>query len=250
VLVEGDNPGYVFATAIDSGQELWRYQVRDPESSPVLSDGVVYIGSGVSGNAVLALRARESDADLAAQGLERELWRSATPYPAVGAVSLRGDLVLIGCGTGNYIYVDANPVGAVLALDRTTGAERWRASFADAVLGAVATAGDRAVVGVRDGTVVCLNLADGSQRWRSVARTGDTLLASPALTDSTVYVMTSSGWLVVMDADTGAVLEQHYANTPGQSGQMGITVSSPVVYREHVYVGTETAGVVAYEGLP
>jgi len=90
---------------------------------PAIQDGVVYIGSGINGSAVVALRLA-SDEDLKAAGQDRLLWKSETPFPATGAVSLVDELVLIGCGNGDYVYAAPNPEGAVLAFDQSSGEER------------------------------------------------------------------------------------------------------------------------------
>lgn len=116
------HPGYVFAARISTGEDVWRYQVNDPEGSPAIQDGVVYIGSGNNGSAVVALRLA-SDEDLKAVGQDRLLWKSETPFPATGAVSLVDELVLIGCGNGDYVYAAPNPEGAVLAFDQSSGEE-------------------------------------------------------------------------------------------------------------------------------
>ena len=61
------DPGHVLAVRISDGKELWRQPVNDPESSPAIdSNGIVYIGSGFNGNAIVALRIG-SDEELAAR---------------------------------------------------------------------------------------------------------------------------------------------------------------------------------------
>ena len=73
------DPGYVFAVRISDGKQLWKQALNDPESSPAIDDaGIVYIGSGLNGKAVVALRSG-SDDELRAQKLDRVVWR--TPLP-------------------------------------------------------------------------------------------------------------------------------------------------------------------------
>ena len=57
------NPGYVFCVDLATGKQLWQYPLNDPESSPAVDeDGTIYIGSGVNGNAVVALTMEKPEA--------------------------------------------------------------------------------------------------------------------------------------------------------------------------------------------
>jgi outer membrane protein assembly factor BamB len=244
------HPGMVYGVRISDGKLLWKHQVNDPESSPVIVEGVAYIGSGVNGNAVVALRT-ESDEELKSKGLKRELWRAQTPFPAVGAITVAGDLVLMGCGNGDFVFASPNPEGAVLALDRASGKELWRVKLPDVVLGAVAVHDGVAVCGVRNGEVFALDLkkAEGGRiLWHTPVNEISALLASPAFTGTHVYAGSQDGWLAVIDAATGKVLEKHYLNAPNKPGEMGLSASSPFVAGGRVYVGSETGGVRCFVG--
>jgi outer membrane protein assembly factor BamB len=232
----GDS-GFVLAVRISDGKELWRCAVKDPESSPVIAaDGICYIGSGVGGNEVVALRTA-ADA-----GAKRILWRTGTPYPATGAVTLAGDMVIIGCGRGNYVKADPDPAGAVIAFDRHSGKKTWTAPMPDAVLGAVAVAGDKVICPVRNGEVVALGLADGRVLWRTRVNDNSPILAGPALAGPMVYAVSRDGYLAVIDAANGRALAKHFVDDRANPGEMGLSVSSPVVAGGWLYVGSETGG--------
>ena len=244
---KGD-PGFVFAVRISDGKLLWKYPVNDPESSPVVRDGIAYIGSGLNGSAVVALRTA-SDEDLKARDLERLVWKTETPYPAVGAVTLVDDLILIGCGNANYVYMSPDPKGVVVALDRATGKIRWQVDVSNSVLGAIAARGGKAVCAVLDGQIVALDTkASGKVLWRTPVRERSLLKAGPALTETHVYVLTHDGYLCVLDAANGVLLEQHYVNAPDQPGEMGLSTSSPLVAGGKVFVGSETGGLRCFVG--
>jgi outer membrane protein assembly factor BamB len=243
----GDDPGFVLAVKISTGEVLWKHTVNDPESSPVIADGVVYTGSGMNGNAVVALRA-EDDKTLAAKGLSREIWRTATDYPAVGAVTLTDDLVIIGCGKGDFIFAATDPAGRVLALDRATGKERWRVELPDTVLAPIGVRGDLAVVPCRNGEVIAIGLADQKVRWSSTISPRSAVMAGAAVTDTHVYAVSNDGYLAVLDIRSGTVLEKHYINRAGRPGELGLSVSGPIVHGGRVYLGSETGGVHAYQG--
>ncbi len=243
------DPGFVLAVRISDGKELWRYAVNDPESSPAISsDGkTCYIGSGYGGRQVVALRTASDDV-LKAAGRERLVWRTATPYPATGAVTLYEDLVIIGCGRGDYVHADADPAGAVIALDRRTGVKRWETAMPDAVLGAIAAGGGKVICPVRNGEVVALRPADGKVIWRRRVNGEVPILAGPALAGNTVYAVARDGTLAVIDARDGRVIETLGVNHQARPGEMGLSLSSPTISGGRLYVGSETGGLRCFVG--
>jgi outer membrane protein assembly factor BamB len=218
--------------------------VVDPESSPAIHEGVAFIGSGLNGSGVVALRIAE---DLG--GKDRLVWKTDTPFPATGSVTLHGDTLLVGCGNGDYVYAAPDPAGIVLALDRKTGNVRWSVPMPDAVLGTIAVHGGIAICPVRNGEVVALDLkSDGKVLWRRRISERSPALAGPAFTGTHVYATTSDGYLSVLGAATGKVLERVYINHESAPGELGLTFSSPLVSGGRVFVGSETGGLRCYAG--
>ena len=254
---EGDplgsgHPGYVFAVRISDGKELWRYDLVDPEGSPAIENGIAYIGSGVNGAAVAALRIA-SDEELKSAGQERLVWKVKTPFAATGAVSLVNDLVIIGCGRGDFVFSDPNPEGVVLALDKATGSVRWSTKLPDTVLGAIAVNDGKAIVPVRNGELVALDITDGRILWRQedpkkrISGTAP-LLSGPAFTGNLIYASSRDGHLAIIDPANGAILERVYINAPDRPGELGLSFSSPFVADGRVYIGSETGGLRAFVG--
>ncbi|MDB5300571.1 MAG: Pyrrolo-quinoline quinone [Phycisphaerales bacterium] len=236
------DPGFVIAVRISDGTRLWQYAVNDPESSPAIDDqGIVYIGSGFNGNAVVALRS-ESDEELRAKNLNRVLWRTSIAFPATGAITLVGDLVIAGAGNSDYVNADPHPQGVVVALDRKTGQPRWQTKLDDAVLGAIAHYQDKLICPVRTGEVVALNIADGKMLWHTPISGHAPVLAGCVLDGPDVYAVSSDGYLARLDAATGRILgENRKINDPVNPGT-GKTMSTPRVVGGRVFVGTETGG--------
>ena len=240
--------GLVLAVRISDGATLWQYQLNDPESSPAIGDdGTVYIGSGFNGSAVVALRS-ESDEELRRRDLPRLLWRTPAPHPVTGAVTLAGELVIVGGGNGDYVWADPNPAGAVMALDRRTGQVRWKTPLDDAVLGAVAAGEGKLICPVRSGEVAALDIQDGRILWRQRVSGKAPVLAGVALAGRCVYAVSKDGYLAVMDSDNGRLIEKHYLNLEAKPGQLGLTLSSPTVVGGRVYVGSETGGLQCLAG--
>ena len=246
-LPVGD-PGFVLGVRLSDGELLWKHPVADPESSPAMAEGVVYVGSGFNGSAVVALRAEPED-ELKKQGLDRVLWKTATPHPATGTITLTDRLVLIGCGNADYVFASGNPQGVVIALDRDSGEVRWTAAMPDTVLGAIAVRDGKAICPVRNGEVIALDVNDqGKVLWRQEVRENAPVMAAAAFTGTHVYAVTRDGYLVVLDAADGSVLESHYLNAKGKPGEQGLSVSSPVVVDGRLCVGSETGGLRCYVG--
>ena len=87
----------------------------------------------------------------------------------------------------------------------------------DGVLGPIAVRGRIAIVPVRNGQIVALELsADGdkpSVLWETTARDGARVLAGCSLTETHVYAITHDGFLIVMGAKTGMAFVEARAGT-------------------------------------
>jgi outer membrane protein assembly factor BamB len=121
----------------------------------------------------------------------------------------------------------------------------------DAVLGPIAVRDGKAVCPVRNGEVVALDLKTGGEPrilWRQRVSGRSPVLAGPGFTGGLVYAVSQDGYMAVLDAADGKVLEKHYINAEGRPGELGLTVSSPAVVGGRVYVGSETGGVWCFVG--
>lgn len=262
----GANPGYVLAVSLATGKTLWTHPVNDPESSPVIADGMVFIGSGFNGKAIVGLLT-DSDEALKAAGKQRQVWKVDTPHPATGAITVVDGLVLGGCGNGDVVYAAPDPEGLVIAIEAKTGAVRWRTDqkpggapvpkpervIQDAVLGAIAVRDGIAVCPVRNGELVALRIADGSLVWRQqdpatrIHKRG-TMVAGVSFTPELIYAVTANGYLGVVDPKDGKVLERHFINDKAKPGERSMTTASPWVEGGRVFVGSETGGLRVYTG--
>lgn len=239
------HPGFVLAVRISDGKELWRHDVADPESSPAIAgDGTVYIGAGFNGNAVVALRS-ESDEDLKAKNLKRELWKTPAPYPITGPITIAGDLVLVGGGKSDFVYADPSPAGVVLALDRKTGVVKWQTPMEDSVLNHIAVADGKAFCPVRNGQVVALSLADGKPLWRQSISGKSPVLTGVTLApdNKTLYAAAMDGYLALLSPGDGKLIDQRHAlNRKDKPGEKGLTFSTPAAIKDKLFIGSETGG--------
>jgi len=236
----GDS-GFCLAVRISDGKELWRVPVVDPESSPAIDgEGVVYIGSGFNGAAVVAIRT-QTDEELSAKGLERVAWRTPVAHPVTGPITLAGDVVLAGGGNSDMVHSNRNAQGLVIAMDRRTGAILWQTPFDDAVLGGVACREGVLICPVRTGEVAALALKDGSVLWRTRVSGDSPVLAGCGFTGRHVYAVSNDGYLAVLDARDGKTLEKVPLNDQSKPGT-GLALSTPRIIAGRVLVGSETGG--------
>lgn len=162
-------------------------------SSPALSEGTVYFGSG-DGN-VYALDA--------ASGALR--WKFHTGNVVHASPAVAHGTVYVG-SWDSYFY----------ALDAASGQERWRFKTGEdpainnqvGVQSSAVVAGDTVYFGCRDSNLYALDARSGAKRW-AFSNKGSWVVGSPVVADGAVYFGTSdSGLLHALDAASGAELFQ------------------------------------------
>lgn len=202
VVFAAGNDG-VYALDAATGEEKWNFRADvHIDSTPWVENGRVYVGTGPSRKfpttQVVCLDARTGHPVWRAP-VKLPAWGS--PVVAGGRV-----FVGLGNGRLTVAaQPPETPAGALACLDAATGAEHWTVPVGDAVFGRPVVVGDRVVFGSRDGhlyglsfdgkehfrralggpvmaspaaadgrvyavsvpgRVVCVNPADGSERWR------------------------------------------------------------------------------------
>ena len=204
-------PGYVLALDAATGKEKWRFEAGVVESSPLVVDGTIYVGSWD----------RNVWAIDAATGKPR--WSYPTGDRVKGSVSFRNGVVYVGSYDGK-----------LYALDARTGKLRWRASGRSGILSGSrfystpALAYGRVFVGDLNGSVYAYGAQTGDLIW--ARSTGKYVYSSPAVWNKTVYVGSYDGKLYAFDAATG--------DTRWEFDARGPISGSPVVMAGLVYVST------------
>jgi outer membrane protein assembly factor BamB len=241
------DPGFVLAVRISDGKLLWKQPVNDAESSPAIDEnGIVYIGSGCNGQAVVAIRS-EPDEELQKRKLERVAWRTAVAQPMLAPITLASNVVIAAGGNGDMVHSGRSPQGLVVALDRQTGKILWQTSLGDAVLGAVASWDGMLFCPVRNGEVVALAASDGRILWRSRVSGNAPVLTGCAVTKDRTYAVSNDGSLVALATGDGKPLEKVYLNDQSLPGT-GLSLSSPQVIGNRIIVGSETGGLRCLQG--
>ena len=124
---------------------------------------------------------------------------------------------MVGGGNADYAYSSPEPAGVVLALNRRTGHVRWEREMDDAVLAPIAVSQEpgphgrtRAFCPVRNGEVVALDVHDGQVVWRQRISGKAPVLAGCAVAFPVVYAVSNDGYLAVLRAGDGTLLEKHF----------------------------------------
>ncbi|HEY0384188.1 MAG TPA: PQQ-binding-like beta-propeller repeat protein [Candidatus Elarobacter sp.] len=242
--------GNVYAIDATSGKKRWHFATRgehrfiaphlhgalpvhepmpDPWdfflSSPAVSRGIVYAGSG-DGN-VYALDAASG----------RKRWAFHTGNVVHASPAVAGDTVYVGSWDG-YFY----------ALDAATGALRWKFKTGDdpdihnhvGIQSSATVVGGVVYFGSRDAHVYALDAKTGHQKWRFATAGGAWASSSPAVSGGRVYFGEgSSGLFRALDATTGKpVFTLDTVNAP---------FSSPAVAGTMLYVGQSDGKVAAVD---
>jgi eukaryotic-like serine/threonine-protein kinase len=209
-----------FAAAHLHGAEPAAETMPDPFdfylSSPSVSNGAVYFGSGDTN--IYSLDAATGDLK----------WKFKTGDVVHASPAISDGTLFVG-SWDSYFY----------ALDASTGKEKWRfKTGADAKIHnqvgiqSSAAVGDGVVYfGCRDSKFYAVDAASGKQLW-SFDNKGSWVIASPAVKDGKVYFATSdSGLFYALDAKSGAALflldNKHWP-----------MFSSPAIAGDTLYIGS------------
>jgi antirestriction protein len=99
-----------------------------------------------------------------------------------------------------FIYV-ATMAGEVFALHEATAAQQWKYATGFPVTRAPAAVGDRVFVTAEEPALHCIDAVHGTSLWEA-----PNITQFAALSRTRVYGVDELGWLVALDAATGAVV--------------------------------------------
>ena len=189
-------------TTIPNGQPIWSYRTGYIfDSSPVIADGVVYIGTL---NGLYAFNAAAGT----------KIWTFVTGGTET-APAIANGIVYIG---GNH---------DLWAIRAATGEKLWNFTAGDVIYSSPTIDNGSLYFGSHDGNLYALNATTGSELWRFP--TGVPVISSPAVTNGTVYIGTDGGYRVfAINATTGTVVWSFVTD-----GGIG---SSPAIDNDVVYI--------------
>jgi outer membrane protein assembly factor BamB len=185
-------------------------------NSPVVSNGVAYIGS-VNDYIFYAI-------DVATG---HPLWTFRDENREFSSAAIVDGAVYVGAGYQLY------------AIDAVTGMQRWRFSTHHDIRSSPAVVDGIVYVGSNDGNLYAVDATTGSQRWSLTLNDGGNVGSSPAIVDGTVYVGSGSGYLFAVDAASG---KQRW-----RFATSDMIFSSPAVENGIVYFGSQDGNLYAVD---
>ncbi|HEY2945870.1 MAG TPA: PQQ-binding-like beta-propeller repeat protein [Vicinamibacteria bacterium] len=190
-----NQPSFLFAMDAHTGAVKWRFRAGVIETSPLLVDGRIYVGSWDT--RVYALDAATG----------RKLWSFKTGDAVKGGAAFAKGTIFVGSYDGH-----------VYALNSNTGKLRWRASAQSRFGGkgtfyaTPAVAYGRVYIGNTDGKVYAFGAQSGKLLWSKT--TGNYVYSSAAVWDRKVYAGSYDGHFYALDAATGDIRWKFEAHGP------------------------------------
>ena len=184
----------------------WKKRVGLVFSSPVPADSSIYVVS----------KFRHADRYDLRTG--RRIWQFSFTGQSYTTPALSSNLLIF-----------ATDKGRVFALKRSNGEKVWEAALPAPVLATpvISDTLRRVFVASLDGTLMALDLNDGTEKWRYKAK--GSVRHAPAVTATRLVLSDGSGRLVALDAHTGEVLWEQNHKTPFGT--------SPLIAGGFIYLG-------------
>ncbi|MGA9396836.1 MAG: PQQ-binding-like beta-propeller repeat protein [Anaerolineaceae bacterium] len=221
IVYFSSDDGFLYALDADSGAEKWRADIGSAsmpsrgdltrewdyqQSSPVVVDDTVYVGSGAG--AIYAI-----DAATGAQ-----IWIFATVGPVRDTPAVAGETVFAG-----------DKLAILHALDADSGVEKWRAQGCDIpsplVVDGIVYCGSRGPTDLR-----AWDAGTGELLWK-FSYQGSWVESSPRISDGTLFIGSSDATaLFAIDPKTGA---QKWKFSTGDYAW-----STPAISKQVVYIGS------------
>jgi eukaryotic-like serine/threonine-protein kinase len=227
----------------------WTFKAGGPiVTSPVVADGVVYIGA-LDGH----LYAIDQQTGKEKWNFKSSMAIASSPAIAGGTlyfVSSRGALAALDLATGKPQWVFSTEYERKFEAKNLHGYPSPAQTIPDAwdiFMSSPAVANGKVYFGSGDGNVYAVDAQSGVALWKFATK--DVVHASPAVANGLVYIGSWDSYLYALDADTG--LEKwsfKSGEDPIIHNQVGFQ-SSPAVDGETVYVGCRDAHVYALDAL-
>ncbi len=253
--------GYTPEVVLPPLQRRWQTKIGEwVIASPVVANGVVFVGSGSHGGigsgAICALSAKTGD----------KLWERRFNHDVLLSGCVLGGKVLLFAihnrllalegQTGDVLWqvavpseITASPVawqnivyfgsddGRVFALSAQSGQRVWEYKTEMGVHSSPLVWQGRVYVGSSDFRLHALNAGSGAPDWSFM--TGGEILSSPAFHQGRVYVSSVDRRIYCIDADTGRRVWEFQTGGPVES--------SPAAWQSFVYVGSRDGRIYAVD---
>jgi outer membrane protein assembly factor BamB len=193
---------------------VWSFNLGfDSDSSPVIVNDVLYVGSNYG---IHALDARTG----------RELWRTHTNGFVKSAPAVADGALYVGADDSRFYAMDIND-GAMKWIDKNA---------TDGYTSSPIVINNLAYTGSKDGSFYVFDAQNGELSWEVL--TGKVIESSPAMGDGIIVFGTNGGLIIAIDP---ATRKEKWHYDTGISAIM----SSPLIAEGSVFVGTNDGNIYA-----
>jgi len=234
VLYVGSNDGNLYAIDATTGNFKWNFTIGGKiSSSPAICDGTVYLQSNLQDKNIYAI---DSDTGALKWKFKTEM---AIDDVASSPVVVDGTVYV---GSSDY---SESLGGSVYALDACTGDLKWAfTNKSDTFVSSPAVSGGTVYVGSTSGTLYALDKDTGAILWEFNAGTGlGNMRSSPAVSNGVVYIscqyFRGINKIYAVNALNGALKWEFSTESDGPE------YSSPAIYNDIVYVGSDDGYIYA-----
>ena len=168
------------AVNINTHKVIWEYECGNVESTPFVSDDIIYFGSD-DGH----LYGLNSDGDVK---FNRKLGGEIKSSPIVV-----DDNIYIGSSDAKFYSIN------------TDKSKNWEFTAGDEILSSPSYVNDTVVFASSDGNLYCLNITEGSLNWK--VDLNNKVISSPTIDehDNSIYIGSDEGNLTCIDTRDGVV---------------------------------------------
>jgi outer membrane protein assembly factor BamB len=216
IVYDASQNGYLYALDASTGTCFWRYNCGDGLlASPVVVDGVVYIGNINGVNAIDAYKGTL-------------IWKTTEVDAFISTPAV----------SGGMLYVGSFAADSLCAFRVSDGQLVWRYVTGDYVNSSPVVAGDTVYVSSDDHYLYALDAATGALRWRyncNGSQPNDSLSASPVVANNVVYVTAYDGNVYAIDTQTGEKIWNH------TTARLSSTFASPAYSNGVIYQAADKA---------
>ncbi|MBN1233926.1 MAG: PQQ-like beta-propeller repeat protein, partial [Candidatus Coatesbacteria bacterium] len=211
----GSSDKYIYAIDAVKGTLIWKCFLLSPvdRSSPCISDGVVYIGSG-------------------------EYNDQSMNYYFFHAIDASNGSVIWKFKSGSIVsspYISDSSVyfgscdDFIYSLDKKDGRLNWRYKTNDDVTSSPLVSDNIIYIGSHDNNFYAINCSNGSLKWKY--QTGNSIDTSPCFSNNVVFFASGDGYVYALNSSDGSLKWRYKAGYGG-----GIN-SSPCVSDGVVFIG-------------
>ncbi len=266
VYIGAGNDG-VYCLDAKDGKKVWQYPQEAAPDQPrigfkerllrfgggmVVVGDKLYCGTGID-------RAQENDKGETAvlcfdANDGKLLWKAPAPFPVWSTPVIKDGRIYVTSGNGD-VFLDATAPerkgGALQCLDANNkGAEIWRVTLDNGVIGSPAVDAHRIYFGCRNKKVYCVSRADGKERWKRDL--GSAIVAAPVLDcdplyerSLNVFTLSTAGNVCCLNPRTGEIVWRYdltAQNAAISTSPRLVVTRTPEGYTRQLYFGCGLGG--------